>query len=341
MQHAEKFDRYRVTIALRSDLAAAPGPPRVTGEKAGGSDPSRGTAAPVPELFPVTFDVWVKTKRGLEVSFMGGAAFSGLRSKRYYTKTDPHGTADTKDDTKTVEEAEDAKDGFRPDIIAVTNLRFPDWLKGFGLAFGVGMNNDSDPRFFFGPSYLFGRHVLLHAGWAGGQVDRLPNGQATGVAPIGGDDALSALPKRFAHAFYASVSFGFVPDSEKNFKSAFAGSQKPAKPADPEPAKPDAGPGPKVDLTKVAGDYVGDDDKNAKAKAVLAGTKPEDFVLTVTITSAAGVKTELKDLKHAGGVAFANAEKNSCAAATKSGKQTLQCLGADEKVLFKGTKAGE
>jgi hypothetical protein len=326
MHHSKVFARYRVTISLRSDLSGA-GPARVGDRLAGGPKGAAPTPERGPELFPATFDVWVKTKASFEVAFLGGAAFSGLRSRHYFIETDDRGTADTKDDTKTVREDSAAKDRFRPDTIAVANLRLPDKWKGFGLAFGVGLNNDADPRYFFGPSYFFGRHFLLHAGWAGGRVDSLPDGQIVDKPAINGDDTLKSLPKRFAHALYAAVSFGFIPGAEDSFKGAFGSTQKAVKPGgnaqEPEPPTN----APKVDLAQASGTYTATDNKSTRSVA-LTGSDHADWTITVKAFDAGGkpIGSDLT-LKHTEGATFADdGDAHICTFTPQAGPLLLKCF---------------
>jgi hypothetical protein len=326
MQHVSKnFDRYRVTIALRSDLAALP--PAVPRPPVGGPPlppDAAGRAATLPVLFPATFDVWVRTKAGFEVAFLGGAGFSTLRSPKYYLRTDDHATADATDDTKTVEEDLDARDSFRPDVMAVANLRFPDRFKGIGLAFGVGLNNDSDPRYFVGPSLFLGRHFLVHLGWTGGRVDRLPTGQVLGRPPINGDSTLASLPTRFQSGFYVGIGFAFVPGAEGAFNGAFGTSQKTAKPA-PTTPPPAPAPDAKVGATASNGSY-------RDAKRDLAATvvvKDDDLEITITPPG------EKKTLKRTDVSTFAGPDKLTCDLSAG----TLECS-KDGVAIFKGAKVG-
>lgn len=171
-----------------------------------------------------SFDLWVETDEGWSLTFNGGTAFSGLRSPQYYVKTDGRGTEDAKDDTKTVEEDNSNRDSFRPDLIAAANLLFPG-RTGLGLQFAVGMNNDADPKYFFGPSVRIGSRFTIAAGIMGGRIDRLPTGQATGRPPLNGDNTLADLPKRFSRSGFVAVSFSFV-DRKDQFIGAFGSSKK-------------------------------------------------------------------------------------------------------------------
>ena len=153
MRHYQAFARYRVKIAPRPDLATAT-PPAGPSDRVGAAPGAQPPGAGRVILYPAVFDVWVETKPGFEVTFTGGAVFSGLRSRRYGIRTDTRGTADAADDVKTVEEDPDARDDFWPDTVAIANFRHPEKFRGVGLAAGVGLNNDAEPRFFMGPSLV-------------------------------------------------------------------------------------------------------------------------------------------------------------------------------------------
>ena len=228
MRHSKLFTRYRVEISLRDDLKSAA--PRVGipgGETGGGREPGRPGRGKAPDgtftLYSTFFDLWVETAPEWTVDFSGGVAFTGLRNREYFIKTDTKDTPDTADDVKTVEEDVEARASFRPDIIALANVRHPR-MKGLGATFGVGLNNDADPRYFLGASYLLGGKFIFSAGWAGGKVNELPVGQELHKAPINGDNTLTTLAGRFRHAFYFGVGFTFI-NREPQFAAAFAAAQ--------------------------------------------------------------------------------------------------------------------
>ncbi len=164
----------------------------------------RDTTAAV-KLYPVSFDVWVQT-RGWEVSFTAGLAFSNLTDARYYLND--MGTADTADDL--IQRDSAAEDNFRPEIMALANVRYPQRLLGIGIAFGLGTDG-SEQRYFLGPSYVFGKHFIFAAGWTGGRVSSLPTGQREDKPPINGANTLDGLQTRFASGFYAGIGFTFAP----------------------------------------------------------------------------------------------------------------------------------
>jgi hypothetical protein len=136
-------------------------------------------------LYSTYFELWVETIPEWTVDFSGGVAFTGLLGREYFVRTDTRGTADEADDVKTVEEDTKGRASFRPDVIALANVRHPR-MKGLGAAFGVGLNNDADPRYFLGVSYLLGGKFIFNAGWAGGKVNELPTGQELHNTPING-----------------------------------------------------------------------------------------------------------------------------------------------------------
>jgi hypothetical protein len=156
-------------------------------------------------LYPVSFDVWVET-RGWEVSFTAGLAFSTLADKRYYLNG--MGTADTTDDR--IQRDTAAEDSYRPDIMALANVRYPQRFAGIGIAFGLGTDG-SEQRYFLGPSYVFGKNFIFTVGWTGGRVLSLPTGQGEDKPPINGANTLDGVQSRFASGFYAGVGFTFAP----------------------------------------------------------------------------------------------------------------------------------
>jgi hypothetical protein len=167
-------------------------------------------------LYSTYFDLWVETRPEWTADFSGGIAFTGLRERAFFIQT--------VGDNKTVEEDVEARASFRPDIIALVNVRHPDW-KGLGAAFGVGLNNDADPRYFLGVSYLFGGKFIFNGGWAGGKVNELPVGQQLHQPPINGDNTLTTPAARFRHAAYVGLGFTFI-NRENEFKAAFAATQQ-------------------------------------------------------------------------------------------------------------------
>lgn len=227
-RHNKVFRRYRVTAT------AVTGTPVTEAEKVTlgveenrrfiPSSEAKLEGTPV-VLYGVAFDVLVDTKPGWELTVSGGMAFSNLTSRRFYVKTDTKGTTDANDDTQTVEEDPNETDSFRPDIIALANIQPPtlNWTRALGLAFGLGIGDNSDARYFLGPSYTVGKHFIFTAGWTGGRVDTLPAGQQLGSAPINGANTLTTLGKRFRHGFYAGIAFTFI-DRTEAFTGGFEGS---------------------------------------------------------------------------------------------------------------------
>ena len=175
------------------------------------------------KLYSYTFPIWVKTV-GWRLSFSSGFGFSGLTDEEYFTRTDDMGTPeDASDDVKTVERDSNAEDDFLPDLMALANLEFPS--SNFGLAFGLGIGDEAEPRYFFGPSLDLGKQFILTGGVAGGKVSTLPSGQSLGQAPINGDNTLNNLPTKFETAFYLGIAFKFSP-AQKEFLGALTGAQQ-------------------------------------------------------------------------------------------------------------------
>ena len=178
-------------------------------------------------LYSYSFPVWVKNV-GWNLSFSTGVAFSNLTNRKFYIETDTQDTEETGDDTKTVQEDTHANGASRPDLVVFANLRTPDggwWTEThdrrqfagrLGLAFGLGLNGDGDPRYFVGPSWTIGRknHFVLIGGWTGGMVDRLPLGQRVGEAPLT-DNVLNNLDSSFEHGFFAGLTFSFNSGDSK------------------------------------------------------------------------------------------------------------------------------
>lgn len=225
MRHSKLFTRYRVEISLRDDLKL-PAAARIAPGTGRGFELLSPRKAGAYILYSTFFDLWVNTRPEWTVDFSGGIAFTGLRGHEYFIKTDTKGTADGADDVKTVEEDVAARPSFRPDIIALANVRHPR-ARGLGMSFGVGLNNDADPKYFLGLSYLLGGKFILNGGWAGGKINELPVGQELHKAPINGDNTLTTPAGRFRNAFYFGIGFTFI-NREDQFKGAFAAAQKTA-----------------------------------------------------------------------------------------------------------------
>lgn len=60
------------------------------------------------------------------------------------------------------------------------------------------------------------------AGWTGGQVDRLPSGQAVDAPPIS-DNVLSNLDSSFEHGFFVGLTFSFNAKKDEDFTKALTG----------------------------------------------------------------------------------------------------------------------
>jgi hypothetical protein len=152
-------------------------------------------------LYPYTFPVWVETA-GAKLTYSTGFGFSDLADERFFVM-------EGADDAKTVERDRDAEDDFRPELMAYATLSWPR-LRNFGITGGVGLSgNDGDPRYFFGPSWLIGRRLVLGAGAFGAKVARLPKGQRLGEAPINDqiEARLEVPDERFEVGFGVTLSW--------------------------------------------------------------------------------------------------------------------------------------
>lgn len=197
----------------------------------------RAGGVPVPEelkpvyLYSYSFPVWVRTI-DWSMSFTSGVAFSDLVDDKFFIETDTKGTTDAADDVKLVRRNRSDLGDSRPDLVAFVNLLSPDagpWGKTklgghLGAAFGLGLNGEGEPRYYFGPSWTIGRkrYFVVTAGWSGGPVDRLPPGQGVDKAPLN-DNVLSKLDSSFEHGFFAGLTFSFNRRDEKDFTSALTG----------------------------------------------------------------------------------------------------------------------
>jgi hypothetical protein len=253
-RHSKVFRRYRVTAEAVAPMANTDSElSRRSIERRGRRPTIRRSRIPsdapqvkeeAVDLYGVAFDILVETKPDWDLTVSGGVSFSSLTSDRFFVKTDGKGTADTNDDVATVEKDTSKGDSFRPDIIALANLRPPtrDSISPFGVAFGLGIGDNSDPRYFLGGSYTLGNKFIFTAGWTGGRVDALPTGQELGRAPVNGDNTLNSLGKRFRNGFYAGIAFTFVDRTD-----AFAGAFEATSTVEPdeETPEPEAEPAPK------------------------------------------------------------------------------------------------
>lgn len=221
-KHKDDYSLYKVTVTLRQGTNN----PRV------GARQREATPSEPVYLYSYAFPIWVKTV-SWDMSFSTGVTFSDLTNDKFFIETD------TEDDTKRVRRDSSDIGDSRPDLVLFANLRTPDagwWTKGetrrflsarAGLAFGVGLNGDGDPRYFFGPSWTIGRknNFVLIAGWAGGQVDRLPAGQEVGEAPLN-DNILNNLDSSFEHGFFAGLTFTFNGPEDDDFVKTLTGQTK-------------------------------------------------------------------------------------------------------------------
>lgn len=273
MIHSSHFVRYRFQISLKTTTPNGIPEAKPKGAETGGAvGGQEGPTVKEPPfaLYATSFDVWVKTKQDFQVSFNGGVAFSNLRDHKYFIKTAPP-TSPTAVAVKTVEEDTSAQDQFRPDVVIFANVRNPGRLYGVGMSFGFGIGDSSNPRYFVGPSWIFGKNFILNAGWTGGKVAVLPTGQAISQPPVNGDNTLNQLGSRFQNGFYAGIGFVFDAKQQTDFLGPLAAgqsSQDSSKPQDKAaPALPAA-----ADLSKYIGSYATESGAD-KVEVTFAGGK--------------------------------------------------------------------
>jgi hypothetical protein len=224
MRHDSRVLRYRVTATLREGLprpALGPGESGRGGPAPPPPPPLPGTAAvptPAPvQLFSVAFDIWVATKPDWRLSVIGGVAVSSLVDTKYAINTSSTGA-------KTFVESPASTQSKRAaDVIALANVYYSRVYArtlNFGAAFGIGTSGTS-PRFFFGPSVVFGKYFVFTGGWAVGSVAAPPAGQELGAAPVNGDNTLNSLSRRTIGRPYASIGFTWI-DRRDQFAAALA-----------------------------------------------------------------------------------------------------------------------
>jgi hypothetical protein len=166
-------------------------------------------------LFPYTFPVWVETTDA-QLYYSTGLGFSTLVNDRFFIKT----AADGK---KTVERDRNGSDAFRPDLMAFATLTAPNKksMRGaagrLGLSVGLGIGEDSTPRYFIGPSLVLSHRMTISLGVIGAKVKRLPAGQKLHDAPINDDNTLAdgELDSGFKVGAALSLSFKLGKDSKK------------------------------------------------------------------------------------------------------------------------------
>ena len=285
MRHDRHIQKYTVSITAKTN-----GEVRVEKDKTR-QESSRAKPEDLVPLYPVNFDLWVRTSEW-QVGLNGGFAFSNVTSEQFFIQTDTKGTATADDDVKTVRKDGGARDAFRPDIIALANVNHTDRYHGLGAAFGVGIGENSDPRYFLGPSWVFGKNLILTAGWTGGKVRVLPAGQELDKPPIAGDNTLNTPSSRFQHGFFVGMGFTFV-DRKDAFLGALSASTKSDKPAtddkaDDKAKKDESKTKPNeheeaVEQSQLVGEY---ETADGKGKMAVAKKDPKDGksrILTIAV----------------------------------------------------------
>lgn len=171
------------------------------------------------KLDNVTLTIAV-TSIGWRVGFAGGFTLSELTDPSFALHTMKN---DAGVESKIVVREEDKEDDVNLGLGAFTHL-FHEKQPWIALTFGLGIGEDSDTTYFVGPSYRFNDQGTVTIGYAWGDVDTLPSGQALDAPPIE-DNVLSNLGSRTDGAVFFAITYTFLGgqarDSvEKPFKGA-------------------------------------------------------------------------------------------------------------------------
>jgi len=208
MRHDARFLRYHVTARLREGIRPT------AGATSGGTGSTRtsdftfkvGNVASSSGalLYSMAFDVWVNTKPDWKLGIIGGVAVSKLVDKRYAV------IPDEKNAPVFLEDGSQSR--WHSDVMALANVYYSKlYLRSLnlGFAFGIG-SSGSTPRFFAGPSVVFGRYFVLTGGVAFGWVSAPPLGQRLGQPPVNGDNTLNSASSRFTSAAYFGIGFTWI-----------------------------------------------------------------------------------------------------------------------------------
>jgi hypothetical protein len=148
------------------------------------------------------------------------------------------------------------------------------------LSFGLGVNNQSDTRYFLGTGIRFDTKLFLIAGVAVGSVARLPNGLAEDGFTANAN-ALSTLGKRTEAQFFLALSYAFIDTGASPLQALFK---------DVKPTVQNAQTGQKAEFTPIAIQKTADG-----VYSFTVGNKGPDPVkgakVTATITGAASLVT--------------------------------------------------
>lgn len=110
-----------------------------------------------------------------------------------------------------------------PNALTVRHLRKINWVP---ISFGLGVNNQSDTRYFLGTGIRFDTKLFLVGGVVVGSVARLPNGLSEDGFTTNAN-ALSTLGKQTTAQFFLALSYAFIETGSAPFQAPF----KDAKPA--------------------------------------------------------------------------------------------------------------
>jgi hypothetical protein len=116
-----------------------------------------------------------------------------------------------------------AEDRAEPGLMAFVHLTptTPKWGKKFALSFGLGLTNDNEPSYYFGPSWRLGANGYITAGMNWHEVARLPNGQELGAPPMDAN-VLNNLETRMENGAFIAWTFPFLGTGKAAFEKPFA-----------------------------------------------------------------------------------------------------------------------
>jgi hypothetical protein len=224
MRHDAKFSRYHVTATVRDGVlpvvgsgvrSPAPTPaPDKSGTLVATGRQTSNTEQPSVPLYSVAFDIWVRTSPDWKLSVIAGVASSKLNDTKYSIATDPSTGAKAF-------QIDPTHDDRHLDVMALANVYYSRayfHTVNLGAAFGIGTSGTT-PRYFFGPSVVFGKYFVLTGGWALGSVTAPPLGQQIGAPPVNGDNTLNSLSSRVARSTYIGVGFTWI-DRHDQFAAA-------------------------------------------------------------------------------------------------------------------------
>ena len=165
------------------------------------------TIIPLDNKSEGTTRIWTIPVRTIKwsIDFSSAFIFSTNTNKRYYLEeTDEQSVY-------YIRERDEAKDKFNLGFAAMAHLvktNNESKVTWAPISFGVGVNSDTDPRFFLGTSLRFGNAMYVTGGIDFGTCKRLP--AEIGVNETTDDPAvITKLESQYKCGFYIGVSYSF------------------------------------------------------------------------------------------------------------------------------------